>query len=118
MGNLKLRRGTNAERLTITPLDGEPVYTTDTKQLFMGDGVTVGGNPITSSGSPVYTEVLGNVTSSLITSATHGLTTIRGVTILRPTNRDTFGVYEELRANCYVYLESNISLLNHILIIY
>jgi hypothetical protein len=39
----KIRRGTNAERLTITPAEGELIYTTDTKKLFIGDGSTVGG---------------------------------------------------------------------------
>lgn len=41
---LRLRRGTNADRLTITPEAGEIIYTTDTKKLFVGDGSTVGGN--------------------------------------------------------------------------
>ena len=40
----RLRRGTNAERLTITPAEGELIYTTDTKKIFTGDGSTVGGN--------------------------------------------------------------------------
>ena len=40
---LQIRRGTEAERLTTTPLQGELLYTTDTKQLFIGDGSTVGG---------------------------------------------------------------------------
>jgi len=41
--SLKIRRGTNAERLQITPAEGELIYTTDTKNLYIGDGVTVGG---------------------------------------------------------------------------
>jgi hypothetical protein len=44
---LKLRRGTNAERLTITPEIGELIYTTDTKRLYVGDGATAGGNVVT-----------------------------------------------------------------------
>lgn len=40
---LQIRRGTNAERLTITPADGEPIYITDTDLLYIGDGTTVGG---------------------------------------------------------------------------
>lgn len=40
---LRLRRGTNAERLTITPEIGELIYTTDTKKVFVGDGTTEGG---------------------------------------------------------------------------
>ena len=39
----KIRRGTNAERLTITPAQGELIFTTDTKKLYVGDGSTVGG---------------------------------------------------------------------------
>lgn len=44
---LKLRRGTNAERLTVTPEQGELIYTTDTKRLFVGDGSTAGGTVVT-----------------------------------------------------------------------
>lgn len=40
---LQIRRGTNAERLTIVPNVGEPIYATDTKKLFIGDGTTPGG---------------------------------------------------------------------------
>ena len=47
--SLRIKRGTNSERLTIVPAEGELVYTTDTKQLFIGDGTTTGGNVATSS---------------------------------------------------------------------
>ena len=40
---LRLRRGTDAERLLVTPVEGELVYTTDTKKIFVGDGSTIGG---------------------------------------------------------------------------
>ena len=40
---LRLRRGTDAERQLITPAEGELIYTTDTKSVYIGDGVTVGG---------------------------------------------------------------------------
>lgn len=43
---LKIRRGTEAERQTITPAEGELVYTTDEKRVYVGDGTTVGGVPI------------------------------------------------------------------------
>jgi hypothetical protein len=46
--SLQLRRGTAAERAEITPLQGEPIYTTDTKRLYIGDGSTVGGNEASS----------------------------------------------------------------------
>jgi hypothetical protein len=47
---LRLRRGTDAERLLITPLEGELIYTTDTKKLYIGDGITVGGNAVDALG--------------------------------------------------------------------
>jgi len=40
---LQVRRGTNAERLGITPAIGELIYVTDTKALYVGDGTTAGG---------------------------------------------------------------------------
>lgn len=40
---LQLRRGSDAQRVAITFAEGEIVYTTDTKKLYVGDGVTAGG---------------------------------------------------------------------------
>ena len=40
---LQIRRGTDAELQTITPAAGEPIFTTDTLQLHIGDGTNVGG---------------------------------------------------------------------------
>lgn len=40
---LRLRRGTDTERQLITPQEGEPIYVTDTKSLWIGDGITPGG---------------------------------------------------------------------------
>jgi hypothetical protein len=48
---LQLRRGTSSTLTSITPAQGELVYTTDTKRVFVGDGSTAGGNPV----SPVTT---------------------------------------------------------------
>jgi len=42
---LLFRRGTDAERQTVTFNLGEPALTTDTKRLFVGDGSTPGGVP-------------------------------------------------------------------------
>ena len=62
---LRLRRGTESERLLLdgstperaAPAPGELIYTTDQKRLFVGDGVTVGGNgvsaPVTSINAKV-----------------------------------------------------------------
>ena len=80
--SLKIRRGTNAERLTITPAEGELIYTTDTKNLYIGDGSTSGGKFITGLG---YTGSAGVVTVSGYTgSAGSGYvgsaSTVRGYT--------------------------------------
>jgi hypothetical protein len=40
---LRIRRGTDLERIGIVFVEGELVYSTDTKRLYIGDGVTAGG---------------------------------------------------------------------------
>jgi hypothetical protein len=40
---IQIRRGVEAQRALITPDAGEPLFTTDNKQLFIGDGATAGG---------------------------------------------------------------------------
>ncbi len=40
---IQIRRGVEAQRSLITPDAGEPLFTTDNKQLFIGDGATAGG---------------------------------------------------------------------------
>lgn len=51
---LKIRRGTDTERQTITPAEGEIIYTTDTKKIYVGDGTTAGGNTVTSESGSVF----------------------------------------------------------------
>jgi hypothetical protein len=70
--SLKIRRGTNSERLTITPVEGELIYTTDTKRLFVGDGATVGGNVV--SLSLAVDPSTGNVTFNSGLVASTGMT--------------------------------------------
>lgn len=41
--SLRIRRGTNAQRTGVTLDLGEIAYTTDTKKLYVGDGITAGG---------------------------------------------------------------------------
>lgn len=47
--SLKIKRGTNSQRLSIVPDEGELVYTLDTKKLYVGDGVTSGGNSVSAA---------------------------------------------------------------------
>lgn len=55
---LQFRRGTDSDRLTITPVVGEPVFTTDTKKIFVGDGSTVGGIEVTGTDSAAVTGLI------------------------------------------------------------
>lgn len=43
---LVIKRGVEQNRGQLVPKAGEPVYITDTKELYIGDGVTAGGNPV------------------------------------------------------------------------
>jgi alpha-tubulin suppressor-like RCC1 family protein len=50
IAKLKARRGTEAQRVQVIFEEGELCYTTDTEKLYIGDGVTYGGNPASSKG--------------------------------------------------------------------
>jgi len=66
---LQIRRGTDSDRLTITPSVGEPLYTTDTKKLYIGDGSTAGGNIVSGSdtdSASVSAIILNDVDSSYV----------------------------------------------------
>ena len=64
--SLQIRRGTQAQLSNITPVVGEMIYTTDSKQVFVGDGSTAGGIAIAvGSGGTVTANLIGNVTGSL-----------------------------------------------------
>lgn len=49
---LLLRRGLEADRLSFTPEEGELIYVTDTKQIYVGDGVTPGGILVAGGAAP------------------------------------------------------------------
>ncbi|MEM4385851.1 MAG: hypothetical protein QXD03_04825 [Candidatus Anstonellales archaeon] len=61
---ISLRKGLEAHRTSITPALGEPIYTTDTRVLYIGDGVTPGGIPLRSE--PVGFSIEFNPLSVLI----------------------------------------------------
>lgn len=46
---IKFRRGVEKDRKNITPEEGEPIFTTDSHRLCIGDGETQGGVPITKT---------------------------------------------------------------------
>ena len=53
----------DAARMTVTPAAGEPIWAVDTKKLYLGDGVTVGG---IAAGANAYTHPA-NHPASIIT---------------------------------------------------
>ena len=65
---LRLRRGTDAERQLITPVEGELIYTTDTKQLYAGDGTTAGGTLVSAEAATT----LDALTDTDLTGASNG----------------------------------------------
>lgn len=64
---LKLRRGTDAQRQTITLEQGELGYTTDSKRVWVGDGFTIGGN---SLGNVAHSPLSVNTRTDLTTAVT------------------------------------------------
>lgn len=65
---LKIRRGTDTQRKSIILDQGELGYTTDTKRVFVGDGATLGGTPVSNK----ITTVVALYTSLSDTSAEIG----------------------------------------------
>lgn len=57
---IKVRRGTDANRAGVTPAEGELLYTTDTKKVYVGDGSTAGGNEV-GGGSQTPAELLADI---------------------------------------------------------
>lgn len=46
---IKVKRGLEANRTSITPAAGEFLYTTDQKKVYIGDGTTAGGNLVAAN---------------------------------------------------------------------
>ena len=63
---IKIRRGTDAERISIVFEEGEVLYTTDTKLFYIGDGVTPGGNPMGFDANLQQVTDNGNTTTNTI----------------------------------------------------
>lgn len=64
---LQIRRGSTAQRLTITPLAGELIYDTTTGQLYVGDGTTAGGATTTG----ISLEDARDAAAAIFTSGSH-----------------------------------------------
>ena len=77
---LRLRRGTDAERQLITPVEGELIYTTDTKLLYVGDGSTAGGTLVTGAGGGGSSTLDGLTDTDLTGAANDDVLTFNGIT--------------------------------------
>lgn len=60
--SFRIRRGTEAQRAAAAAFDlGEPVWTTDKQQLYIGDGVTPGGIPLIRLGTGLAWATINNI---------------------------------------------------------
>lgn len=94
---LRLRRGTEAERVSVIFQEGELVYVTDSKDLYAGDGITLGGVKVSNVGSPeALTQNLdldgfnifgsGSITATAFIGDGSGLTNVGGGGIVDGSN--------------------------------
>lgn len=108
---LQFRKGTESERQsgTFVPLSGEPIYTTDTKKLYIGDGATAGGVDIATTLSfsdvqdidltseNISTISTVELTSNVVTIDTglaHGYISGQSVVVAAVTTTSINGTYE------------------------
>jgi len=97
--SLQLRRGTDSDRLSIIPASGEPLFTTDTKKFYIGDGVTPGGllladaNAADSNGQSVFAtiEYVDNIVDSIIGAAPNSLNTLQELAQAINNDSDVYG---------------------------
>ena len=92
---LKLRRGSNAQRLAITPEEGELIYTTDTKAVYVGDGSTVGGTAVTSAAANHFSTIVVAGQSNIVADSTADSLTVAagsGITLTTDAGTDTLTI--------------------------
>ena len=65
--SLQIRRGPTTDRLTITPAEGELIFDTTEKSLYVGDGTVLGGIATT----PTSAGDIENITAALFTNGIH-----------------------------------------------
>lgn len=75
ISKIKARRGTDEQRKLIAFDQGEFAYTLDTKRLYVGDGVTFGGNV---AGNKIHDSILNYYSLSTIVSEVGDIVTLNG----------------------------------------
>jgi hypothetical protein len=73
ISKIKVRRGTDAQRKTVIFDQGELAHTLDTKRLFIGDGVTIGGNVV---GSKIHSITTNYYTLSTINAEVNDIVNV------------------------------------------
>jgi hypothetical protein len=68
---LQFKRGLESDRSSITPAEGEFIYTTDEKKVYIGDGSTPGGVLVTGGGisSVTWNDVTGKPDFALVATS-------------------------------------------------
>ena len=71
IGRIRVRRGTDAQRKSVTFEEGEFVYANDKKRLFIGDDLTIGGIPVSNRNYVVHTLGANPPTDALVGDIIH-----------------------------------------------
>jgi microcystin-dependent protein len=95
-----LRQGVEVDRTKVVYSEGEPIYITDFKRLFLGDGVTAGGNIATN-------KFLGIATFNLNTNATGIVSAYQGDLVYDATSSNLYALTGSDPANLLSYVRLN-----------
>lgn len=95
-----LRQGVEADRTKVVYSEGEPIYITDYKRLFLGDGVTAGGNIATN-------KFLGIASFNLNTNATGVASAYQGDLVFDTTSNNLYALTGSDPANLLSYIRLN-----------
>lgn len=95
-----LRQGLEADRTKAIYSEGEPIYITDYKRLFLGDGVTSGGNIATN-------KFLGTATFNFSSNATGVVSAYQGDLVYDTTSSNLYALTGSNPANLLSYIRLN-----------
>jgi microcystin-dependent protein len=95
-----LRQGLEADRTKAIYSQGEPIYITDYKRLFLGDGVTSGGNIATN-------KFLGIATFNFSSNATGVVSAYQGDLVYDTTSSNLYALTGSNPANLLSYIRLN-----------
>ena len=110
----QLRRGLNTDRLNIKLSQGELVYTTDTKKLFVGDGITVGGTEVSLNDSDINATVSSGQNPAILAIVTKEFVDNLGINAVKLDgySRDYYRNYNNLTNTPSILDSSNVQSLS------